>query len=247
MPNPLATKLQHGAVLTDADRNNLDRVTERTISVGAREVVMDEGDPCRQVYVLLSGWACRFKVVPGGSRQIVAIMLPGDHSALHSGFGHITNHGLCALTRSELAEIDGAELTVLVRASPNLERAFQWSSISTEATLQEWLANVGRRPAEQRVAHLLCELLARLEAVGLASANTFALPLTQAMLGDALGLSPAHVNRTLQTLRTRGLVLVEDGKVDVSDVARLKKFAGFNPRYLNLDVGHPAQTLPLPM
>ena len=94
--------------------------------------------------------------------------------------------------------------------------------------------NVGRRSAYQRIAHVLCEVFARLEAVGLVEANSFALPVTQAELGDATGLSTVHVNRTVQELRAAGLITMEGGRVTIEDVRRLRSAGDFDPTYLHL-------------
>jgi CRP-like cAMP-binding protein len=74
--------------------------------------------------------------------------------------------------------------------------------------LREWIVNVSRRSAEQAVGHLFCELLARLEAVGLRVADGFEFPVTQSELADTVGLSAVHVNRVIQELRARKLIFL---------------------------------------
>jgi CRP-like cAMP-binding protein len=108
-----------------------------------------------------------------------------------------------------------------------------WVTLVDEATLREWIVNLGQRQAGEAVAHLLCELLVRLEAVGLVQGGDYDLPLTQVELGDTLGLSNVHVNRVLKQLRTKGLVTVSERAVHIPDVNRLKDFAGFDPNYLH--------------
>jgi CRP-like cAMP-binding protein len=80
----------------------------------------------------------------------------------------------------------------------------------------------------------LCELFVRLKAIGLAEGNACKLPLTQADLGDALGLSTVHVNRTLQELRGEGLIELHSGRLRILDWMRLKEAAQFDPNYLHL-------------
>ena len=109
-----------------------------------------------------------------------------------------------------------------------------WSTLVDEAILREWVGNIGRRTASQRIAHLLCELLVRLKAVGLAEDDVYEFPLTQAELADAAGLSTVHVNRTLQELRAAGLITLKSRLLTIRDVERLKALAGFDPAYLHL-------------
>jgi CRP-like cAMP-binding protein len=90
------------------------------------------------------------------------------------------------------------------------------------------------RPAEQRVAHLLCELLVRLRVVGLVDGGQYELPLTQKELGDTTGLSNVHVNRVLRRLRGEGLITFKDKHLVILDVERLNAFSGFTPNYLHL-------------
>lgn len=106
-----------------------------------------------------------------------------------------------------------------------------------EATLREWLVNLGKRRADIRVAHLLCELHLRLKSVGLADGGEFSLPLTQSELADTMGMSPVHMNRSLQSLRSDDLVVFKSRQLVIPDIDRLREMAQFNPNYLHLDGG----------
>ena len=117
---------------------------------------------------------------------------------------------------------------------PALARALWWAALVDEATLREWLVNIGARPAEERVAHLLCELLLRLKTIGLASDNSYEPPLTQAELADTTGLTNVHVNRVLQRLRGDGLITLRGKRLVILDVERLNAFSGFTPNDLHL-------------
>ena len=117
---------------------------------------------------------------------------------------------------------------------PRISRALWWCTLVDEAILREWLVNMGQRRAEQQAAHVLCELLVRLQAVGRATDTAYAFPLTQTEFGEALSLSVVHVNRSLQHLRKKELIVLKDGMLTIPNVLRLKEFAGFNPNYLHL-------------
>ena len=100
--------------------------------------------------------------------------------------------------------------------------------------MREWSVNIGGRPANQRIGHLMCELLLRLEAVGGVRNNSFSFPFTQADIADTMGLSNVHVNRTIQELRAMGLIALKQRVLTILDVGRLKAYCGFNPNYLHL-------------
>ena len=120
---------------------------------------------------------------------------------------------------------------------PGIARAFWWVTLVHEGTLREWLLNIGQRHAAERIGHRLCGLFTRLQIVGLAEADGYELPLTQADIGDTVGLSNVHVNRSLQTLREMGLITFKHKAVIIGDLERLMDFTGFNPNYLHLE-GH---------
>jgi CRP-like cAMP-binding protein len=119
---------------------------------------------------------------------------------------------------------------------PRIERALMWGTLVDEATLREWLLNIGQRDALQRLSHLFCELCVRLRVVKLVDENgTFALPLTQSELADTTGMTTVHVNRSLQRLRKDGLISLKEGRLTILDFARLSELAGFNQAYLHTD------------
>lgn len=233
MSNPLILKLKHGAPLKAADRESLEDLLARPVSVPARELIANERDACRSVVFLVSGWACRFRNLPRGSRQIVGLMLPGDHTAAYGDLDHDTGCSILALTRCEIVQVSRGELAAWREARPEVDRALLWASMVDESVLTEWLVGLGRRSAERRLAHMICELQARLDAVGLAEPGGYTLPLTQSALSDMLGLSPAHLNRTLHSLRDAGLMSLQEGFVAIPDIDKLRKYAEFNPRYLH--------------
>jgi CRP-like cAMP-binding protein len=134
-----------------------------------------------------------------------------------------------------VAYIPRRTIEEITKGHPRINRALWWATLVDESTLREWLVNMGRREAAAQMAHLFCELLLRLQTVGLATENDFDLPVTQDELADTLGLSAVHVNRVLQQLRQDGLISLEGKRLTIHDVERLKAFAGFDPSYLHLD------------
>lgn len=233
MVNLLTRKLEAFGPLPEADRRLLDEVIQPTQEIGPRADLIREGDAPKDVNLILEGFACRYKMLPDGTRQIVAYLVPGDFCDLHVFILKAMDHTIATLSRCTVVKISRARILELMQR-PAIARAFWWAALVDEATLREWLINVGARSAEQRVAHLLCELLLRLETVGLTNGNTYELPITQAELADTVSLTSVHVNRVLQRLRQDGLITLKGKHLVIRDIERLKAVSGFNPNYLHL-------------
>ena len=192
-----------------------------------------EGDRPGPVSVILSGWACRYKLLPEGTRQITSFLMPGDCCDLHASVLEQMDHSITTLTPARVAIVPRARLEELVETRPLITRAFWWNQLVEEETLRAWIVSIGRRKPVQRVAHLACELYVRASHVGLADGGTCQLPLTQVVLGDALGLTPVHVNRVLRTLRENGAMELRGGNLRIANINKLTRIAGFDDNYLH--------------
>ena len=233
--NPLILKLESLASLSDDDRAVLNEISAHPLSVPARTDLIREGDPPNGVYLILEGMACRYKMRSNGARQIMAYLVPGDFCDLDVALLKEMDHAIGTLSACKVVQIPPEVIQQLLRDHPALSRAMRLSTLVDEATLREWLVNLGRRSAEERMAHLLSELLLRLQAVGCADSNSYVFPITQTELADTTGLSAVHVSRTLANLRRQGLVRFSDRYVQILDLPRLQKLADFRPNYLHLN------------
>lgn len=234
MHSPLIRKLDYSGFLTDADRETLSAVPTRSRRVQRQKDLIREGDRPENVLLVLEGFACRYKLMPGGRRHIMALLVPGDFCDLHVGLLGQMDHGISTLSACTIAEIPRLTVDDLTDNHRRITRALWWATLADEATLREWLANMGQRDANRQAAHLFCELLLRLQAVGLATDNAYDFPITQTDLGDVLGISGVHVNRILQELRGEGLLKLKNKRLEIPDIDRLKAYCGFNPNYLHL-------------
>src|SRR5262245_65956347 len=144
------------------------------------------------------------------------------------------DHSIAAMTRTKVGIISQASVLAFTDRYPNLTRALWWSTLLDEAITREWVVNLGQRTAYERMAHLFCELYHRLRAIGEVKNDSFALPLTQTALGDTLGLSTVHINRTLQDLRSHGLISFKGGSMTVHDLPALELAGFFSADYLHL-------------
>jgi CRP-like cAMP-binding protein len=234
MLDPFIRKLEHGADLSDRDRQTLERLICQVRAISSRQDIIKEGDKPDNVHLILSGYACRYKTLGEGQRQIMAWLIPGDICDLHVAILGEMDHSIATLAPCQIAYIPQRVIEDLTSKNPAINRALWWATLVDEGTLREWLVGMGRRPADQRMAHLFCELLVRLQSVGLVTENSFEFPLTQEELADTLGLSAVHVNRMLQELRDAGFISLTGKRLSVRDVGGLKGFAEFNPNYLHL-------------
>jgi CRP-like cAMP-binding protein len=193
-----------------------------------------QGDIPQDGHFVLEGILCRYKLLTGGRRAVVAYLLPGDFCGPHPDIRRRMDHGISSLTPAIVAEVPHNLLQECLNADRILARSLAAALMAEAAIQRQWLANMGC-PSDRRLAHLLCELRARLARVGLADGHRFQLPLTQHELSEAIGISTVHVNRVLQHLKDIGLVRIADRQVIISDLAQLESFAEFDPAYLAMD------------
>jgi CRP-like cAMP-binding protein len=170
-----------------------------------------------------------------GRRQISAIHIRGDIPDLQSLNLGVLDFSISTITPCVLGFIQHEALHVLCDNHPRLVRVLWRETLIYASIFREWLVNVGQGEAFSRMAHLLCETVLRLELVGLAEGHRCNFPVTQAKLADATGMTPVHVNRTLQDLRKAGLIRLKGSELEVLDWRGLKQAAGFDPTYLHLE------------
>ncbi|WP_241427793.1 Crp/Fnr family transcriptional regulator [Fertoeibacter niger] len=213
----------------------LDRLHGRRKTFPARRDMVHQGMTNQSCYILASGWVCSYKLLSGGTRQIVDFQIPGDFLGLRSVLFRTADHNIEPVTKVEASEVLAGDLLDTFSKTPRLATAVLWAASRDEAMVVEHLVGIGRRDARERTAHFLLELGARLKLVGLGTASGFACPLSQYMLGDALGMSAVHVNRVLRELREGGLVTFQRGQVEIHDLDALVALADFDKSYLDHD------------
>ncbi|WP_407525709.1 Crp/Fnr family transcriptional regulator [Methylobacterium oryzisoli] len=240
MATYLIRKLEQFTALSRDDKAALERAASgKPRRLASREDIFREGDAPGRVNLILDGWACRYKVLEDGRRQIAAFLLPGDLCDLRMFILRQMDHSVGTLSPVTVAEIPKEAILDLTDNYPRISRALWWTSLVEEAIQREWTTNLGQRDALERMAHLLCEVFLRLRAVGLTEGPTCELPVTQAELADATGLSTVHVNRTIQELRARGLVILRGKTLSIPDLDALQDAALFSANYLHLGrIGH---------
>jgi len=230
-------RLEMATSLDSCDKAVLRAMPMRLVNVGAKSEVVAEGQTPHESCIILSGVACRQRMLPQGARQILSFHFSGDLPDLQSLYLAEMDHTIVTTTEALLGYVPHAVLREMSDTRPNIARALSAHSLVDAAIFREWIVNIGRRPALMRTAHLLCEIYARMRAMSLARNGTMILPLTQIDLADALGLSTVHVNRVLQALRRDGLIKSEGKQHVIADWAGLQSAGAFNDRYLHLSAG----------
>jgi CRP-like cAMP-binding protein len=234
LPNLFCRRLENYAVLTETDRRALDSCVQRLSRLEPHTDIIQEGDGPKHVNVVLDGWACRYKQFEDGRRQIVSFIIPGDYCDLDAPLLDHVSHSLGTLTPVSIARVTQDELADLMMHSEELRRALRISMLVEVDIQREWTISLGRRTATERLAHLFCEISMRLRSVGLTNGRECQMPVTQADLADALGLSTVHVNRTLQDLRATDLVELRGKRLTIRNERGLREVAMFDPTYLHL-------------
>ena len=210
-------------------------MVSETKRVRARRTVIHEGEKLDQSVLLIDGWLARAVDMPGGERHITELHVPGDFADLHGFTLKRLDHDVVALTECIIGLVPHGRLTDLTDEFPHLARVY-WFSTNVDAAIhRQWAVSLGRRDAISRMAHLFCELFLRLEVVGKTDELSYDFPLTQDQLASCLGLTPVHVNRTLQALRRRSLIELQNRRLTILDFAELRKTDEFDPSYLYLD------------
>jgi len=228
-------KLEHFLPLPDQDKEWLNGLVLRSEEFPAHSDIIREGEMPAGVFVIIAGHACRYKILSDGNRQILDFMFPGDMSELHSFLLQAADHGIFTLGPTIIARIDRDRLTRGMFDHPHSAVALWWNALQREAILRERITAIGRRDAYARVAHLLCEMFERLRLVGETADHHYRLPLTQAELGDALGISEVYANRMLRRLQNERLIVSHQRILRIPNLDALKRAAAFDARYLHLD------------
>jgi CRP-like cAMP-binding protein len=230
----LIRQLETIASISADDRKALAALPIRTKAISENRDIVREGDRPSESCLILEGLVCRYKMVAGGRRQIVSFHFPGDMPDLQSLYLDAMDHNIGALVPTRVAFIAHDAINRMTDLQPSVGRVLAKHALVDGSIFREWVANVGRRPALERVAHVICECFVRMRALGIVQQATFELPLTQSEIGDATGLSNVHVNRTMQELRRQGLIATVGKIHSILNWDQLQEVADFRPAYLHL-------------
>jgi CRP-like cAMP-binding protein len=197
------------------------------------DYIVREDDNPEYCVVVLDGLSYSSRLTGDGSRQILAILVPGDIANLSGAVLPIADCSIQSLTQTSIALVQHQVMTDAAARSPTICRAFAWQAMLDISIARAWMLSLGRRSARQRVSHLICELMLRQKAAGLSDGRRLVWPLTQEQVADATGLTPVHVNRTIRGLREDGLIIVEHRGLLVENWVALCHAGDFRSAYLH--------------
>jgi CRP-like cAMP-binding protein len=230
----LIRKLETLGPLTAAAKDALLNLRHTIRQFAARDVLIREGDQPSSIFLMVEGCVFRSAVAAGGQRQIMALHIAGDMLNLQNLFLPKMDHSITAFIRTTVALIPHQDIRELFDAYPLIAMRLWHETFIDGAISRQWLTGIGRRTAYARVSHLICEFVARMRAAGMSDGETCDIPLTQNELGDALGLSTVHINRTLRKLHEDGLITWRHHLLKIHDWKRLTEVADFDDAYLEL-------------
>lgn len=233
MPNSFIEKLKRLGPLTAEEVSVLTAATSSPRKHTARKDLIREGDRPGPVFVVLEGWACRYKILPNGTRQVLAYLMPGDSCDLHVGLLAEMDHSLQTITSALVARIERHEMDAILQSHLGIANCMYVSQLIDEGTMRAWITSMGRRTSIERLAHLMCELYVRARNIGVSSEQELHLPLSQGMMADSLGMTPVHLNRVLRTLKAEGIMKLGRNSLTIVDPAKLVTIAGFDDNYLH--------------
>lgn len=241
MPNaePLAALIRKMDAISDLPEDDKHLLLALPLLVRTYDAdtdIISEGDRTRHCCLVLDGLVCRYKTVGNGNRQILSLHIPGDIPDLHSLHIEVMDHSLGALTQTRVGFITHEAVRRLTRSSYRIAEAFWREALVDAAVFREWMVGIGRRSAPSRLAHFLCEFTTKMQAVGLSDGVLVDLPMTQTEIGDALGLSTVHTNKTLRALKTNRLIEMRGRRLTILDWSGLCDLGEFDPTYLHLRV-----------
>jgi CRP-like cAMP-binding protein len=232
---PMLHKLEYYGTLSPDDRKAVLALPFQLRTFERYHYIVREREVAHHSCALLAGFAVRSKIVANGNRQIVSIHMKGETVDLQNSLLKVADHSVQMLTSGKIAMIPREEIVRVAFEHPAVGRAMWMDTLVDASIFREWIANVGRRDARTRIAHLLCEFSLRLKVAGLGEQSGYELPMTQEQLGDATGLTSVHVNRTIKGLERDGLIdRANPRAIHIGDWRRLADVGDFDSAYLHL-------------
>lgn len=232
---PLATRLKYYMDVGDGDVAALEGIAYEERHAVRGETIFARGQNIEWVVLIMSGWAARTRYTRDGARQIVNFLLPGDILTPDAFVIRQLEHEIEALSSVTLRILAMTDMQAVLERANGLASALWWAAAQEDSIVREHVVRLGRRNAQERIAHFLLEMHRRMLVVKQAAENSMILPLTQAEIADALGLSLVHVNRSLSFLQKEGHIDRRNTVIQLLDIPRLAEFCDFDTLYLSLE------------
>ena len=244
--HPLLRKLARFGRLSAAERAAVTDLLEDEEEFEADRDLVTQGERLKNAVILEEGWAIRYRTLEDGRRQIMNFLLPGDMFDLCAFLLAKSDHSIATIVPCKVHHVPVNAITGLFEKHPRLGAAMWKSGLQEEAMLRERILSLGRRTAEERIAHILYELWVRLSVIGERDGKSFELPITQVELADAVGLTSVHISRTLRVLKRRGLIGIDRHRVTILRPRDEEAYGEFSHDHLHETPVRKAVSPPVP-
>ena len=231
----LLNRLSFYAEMAEGDVEQIKNIAGRPKTYARGADIITAGQNLSELLIVKSGWAIRYKTFEDGRRQILNVLLPGDFFDLQVMVAAEADHSVSAVDDVDVLAIKPEIVRELFTGEGSVPLAFWWTQVQEEAFLREQIVRNGRQTARERIGHFLLELHRRAQIANISTENGFNLPLTQAMIADALGLTSIHTNRVLRQLAKEKLIEKTRSYVKFLDADKLAEICDFDPAYFHLD------------
>jgi CRP-like cAMP-binding protein len=230
--HPFVARLLQHVDLDAADLKSFDAIIDGELSIRRKRDLIVDGYEYRKLSFVKEGYAVRYKLLRNGKRQILNVVLPGDIVGIPGSFLERAAYSVTAITDVTMNVCALDAYVQLCYRRPQFGLALCWIAVQEAATYAEHIIDVGRRTPIERLSHFLLELHARLHVVGRAGKTSFALPFSQEVMADVLGMSVPHLNRMMQRLRSEKLIAGSDRQVEFLDLGAIQALAHYQPQEL---------------
>lgn len=220
--------------LTADDVMNLSALPAEPVRLRGNVDIVNPGQEFSDACLVVSGLVARFVQLRDGRRQFTAFHMAGDIADIHRVATPLAGSSLQTLCTTTIVRVPASQLKAVALASPTITHAFFAYAAVDAALLAQWAVNAGRRDAQSRMAHFLCEIAIRSEQSGQGSRDEFILEASQGQIGDALGLTSVHVNRTLKALKQSNAISIDGRIIRILNWPLLAAHGDFDQGYLQL-------------
>lgn len=231
----IAKSLSEHSPIQVFDNEALGRLKARTRTFESGSYVCREGLSFSDYAFVISGYLFRQKQTFDGYRQIVSMIIPGDIVNPENRFANNLDYNVVCAERSSIVYVQKSEFESLIDAHPFIRLALDLRTTAEARQLREWLLNIGGRSARTRVANFLNEFAARTKLRGLSDGLRFFLPMSQEQIGDSVGITPVHVNRSIRSLAQSGLINYTNRNYEIIDLNGFRQAGQFSEQFLSVN------------
>ena len=231
----LVTKLSHYVELSPRDHDLLTAFEAEQREYRKRDLVRREGDEVKYLFVVKKGWFYGHSLLPSGKRQVHRLYLPGDLIGTQEVVCKTATVNVSAASKGILCPFEKAGLKTVFVESPRLTALLYSIEALDQVTQDDRLRSIARMDAAGRLAHFFLQVFSRLSVAGEQQGDTLKVEMSQELIGDALGLTGIHVNRTFRQLSEDGLISLDNGSLTLRDREALKSIAAFDDRHYRID------------